>query len=150
MGHPVKTFLKKTKNFPQEHKCPKCYYKSNSKFHWHRHVVNNHGIQTVSMANRMMNQKKSEKSSAKRSSAERTAATTAAPKFPHPVPAVKSNSPPAAVKPVNAWVKPVKAWVKPVKTTEKLVCPWPKCGFTGDNIFLAAHLRVHEKFSDQV
>ena len=82
---------------------------------------------------------KSDKLSEKRSSAERTVTAT---KFPHPVPATKREPPP---------VKTVKAWVKPVKTAEKLVCPWPKCGFVGgDKIFLAAHVRVHEKFSNQV
>ena len=80
--------------------------------------------------------KKSEKSMEKRSSsaAEGT-------KFPYPVPAMKGGLSP---------VDPVKAWAKPVKTTEKLVCPWPKCAIEGDKVFLARHLRVHEKFSNQV
>ena len=81
------------------------------------------------------------------------------PKFPHPVPATKREQTPP-VKPVKGWVKPVKTaevpvnstqkLVKPVKTAAELVCPWPKCEVTGDKVFLAKHLRVHEKFSNQV
>ena len=92
-------------------------------------MVNNHGIQTVSMVNGW---KKSEKSMEKKSSAAEGT------KFPYPVPAMKRE------------LSPVKAWAKPVKTSETLVCPWPKCIIEGDKVFLARHLRVHEKFSNQV
>ena len=81
MFHPVTIT---DNHFSQEHKCPKCPYKSHSKFHWHRHVADNHGVEAVSLANirkrKLELEKLEEKSSAK------------TPKFPNPVPAMKRES----------------------------------------------------------
>ena len=110
-------------------------------------MADNHGVEAVSLANirkrKLELEKLEEKSSAK------------TPKFPNPVPAMKRES---KQQPVGSrellsnsqpTVKPAKAKAKQDKA-DKMICPWPKCGLSGDKLFLAAHLRVHEKFSNQV